>query len=313
LSQLSVVRVIRLARIVRLIRLMRFFSDLRVMVAGIMSSMMSLFWALVLLLIIMYIFSVFVLQMVVDEPAIKTQDEDSDLVKYYGNLVRSIFTLFQCICGGLDWGDPAAPLVEMHPIIGFMFAFYIAFAVFCVLNIITGVFVENTNKMAQKDEDNMILEEVEIKQEWANIVANLFNNADVDMSGEIDAEEFAAQADDLRVQAYFRRIGLEVNERNARGLFSLLDFDGDGMVTLDEFSSGLQQLHGTAKRMDVARIKHDVNKALRMMKEVSGGVAELMDTVDKGKSRQIFIGPNVHRANSRSTPTGSVEQSIDEV
>ena len=42
-------------------------------------------------------------------------------------------------------------------------------------------------------------------------------------------------------------MGLNVESLNMKSLFQLLDFDGTGQVTLDNFVMGIQMMHGNAK------------------------------------------------------------------
>merc|ERR1719161_55042 len=66
-SSTRVVRILRFLRLIRLarfIRVMRFFSELRAMVWGIMHSIASLVWAIILLIIVMFIFACYITQTV---------------------------------------------------------------------------------------------------------------------------------------------------------------------------------------------------------------------------------------------------------
>merc|ERR1719261_402071 len=100
--------------------------------------------------------------------------------------MMSINTLYMTISGGVDWGDVCKPLTDIHPVMGFLFAMYIAFGVLCVLNIVTGVFVENANKITSNDEDQMIMEELNQRKIWISEVKALFETADQDGSGVLD-------------------------------------------------------------------------------------------------------------------------------
>merc|ERR1719160_31469 len=64
---IRILRFLRLIRLARFIRVMRFFSELRAMVWGIMHSIASLFWAIILLIIIMFIFACYITQTVSTE------------------------------------------------------------------------------------------------------------------------------------------------------------------------------------------------------------------------------------------------------
>merc|ERR1712032_249873 len=277
MSTMRLIRTVRLVRVFRIIRVMRFFKDLRVMVGGIWSSLQSLIWAVILLLFMMYLFGVCVLQFASQEAVEKQKlggvlaDEDFiALVEYYGSLARTVYTLYLAISGGFDWNKAATPLLALSWPLGLMFSFYIAFAVLCVLNIITGVFVENATQMTSQDDDMVLMEELETRRTWFEEVKVLFEAADTDGSGQLNAEEFSAQLQDLRMQAWFRKIGVHVESHSAEGLFQLLDFDGDGVLDLDEFAIALQSVHGPARSIDLAGVKHDVRVIRRDVDHLIG-------------------------------------------
>merc|ERR1711972_654019 len=131
---------------------MRFFRDLRVMIMSIMSSLRMLIWASVLLVMIMCMFAIFLMQsiMMSNRHIPNTGAAEDKLLEHFGGVVQSIFTLYKSICGGVDWGDVAEHLDGISPYLVVFFSVYIAFAVICVLNIITGVFVENATQLTTK-------------------------------------------------------------------------------------------------------------------------------------------------------------------
>jgi len=282
-SAVRVVRIMRLARLFRIVRVLRFFRDLRVMVTSIVHSLHSLVWALLLLFFIMFLVAVCVLQFAVEEKESQKSDpaaarlgssDYEDLKTHYSSLFTAMFTLYSAITNGLDWAEAAKPLMALNPMLGLLFAFYIAFAVLCVLNIVTGVFVENANKMTAQDQDLVLMEQLDNRRQWFEEVKILFDAADVDGNGQLNETEFSTQLQDLRMQAWFRKIGVSVESYSAGGLFQLLDFDGDGHLDLDEFAIALQQVHGPARSIDIAKLSHDT----RILRKDLGVLTELCVT-----------------------------------
>merc|ERR1712100_687059 len=128
------------------------------MATGIVGSLQSLFWALVLLLLIMYMFSVYLLQIAADE--FGSDLADPFIGQHYGSMSRMIFSLFKCISGGENWGPIVAPLVTENWMYGMLYALFISFALFAVLNVVTGIFVEGAMESAQRDIENSVIEEM---------------------------------------------------------------------------------------------------------------------------------------------------------
>lgn len=259
ISAMRMLRIFRFVRVMRVIRVARFFHDLRVMVWGIGSSLRSLAWALVLLFILNFMFAVMILEVVgikLAEP-LRPDPADADLREQlsatWGSMTQAIYQLYMSISGGLDWGVIVTPLAEVMPAFAGIFSLYIAMAVFCVLNIITGVFVDNTKTMLNKDETHIIMQNIEARKQWLDEVKTLWRSCS--RSDDLDFETFAERIKDVRVQALFRRLGVEVAVENARGLFNLLDLTDRGTVNVDEFAMGIEMLHGTAKNIDMARLR----------------------------------------------------------
>lgn len=267
MSAIRILRMMRVLRLFRIIRVLRFFKDLRVMAQGVVHSFCSLIWALLILFFIMYIFAVCILQFANVEKQQQEMEPQGgqlsekdyrDLINLYSSMFTTIFTLYQAITGGLDWGDASSPLLALHTMLAILFAIYVAFAVLCVLNIITGVFVDNANRMVSRDEDLVLLEQLESRRDWFQEVKVLFEAADRDGSGKLNAAEFSQQLKDIHMQAWFRKIGVHVESYSAENLFHLLDFDNDGELDLNEFYLAVQRLHGQARSIDIAMLSHDM-------------------------------------------------------
>lgn len=271
-SVIRILRIVRLFRILRVLRVMRFVRELRTMVQGIMGSVRSLVWCLLLMCILMFLFGVCMLQMVTD--TLSEADAQGKIIDLgeldnnFGSMIRTVFTLFQAITGGVSWGSTIDSVVSTNPLIGVVFAIYVAVAVFCVLNIVTGVFVENANAITRSDADNMVMEELFARERWMEEMRAVFELADKDGTGALNLEEFSAYVQDVRVQAYFRKIGLNVEKDNARALFSLIDLDNNGVIDLEEFVEGCAQFVGNARQLDIARLRRDNQQIARQLKDL---------------------------------------------
>merc|ERR1711879_397982 len=74
------------------------------------------------------------------------------------------------------------------------------------------------------------------------------------------SEEFSVWVQDVKVQYHFRKLGLEVNPKDSRTLFNLLDMDRTGMLDFDKFAIGVEQLRGQVRSLDIARVRLDCKK-----------------------------------------------------
>lgn len=244
----------RLVRLVRIVRLLRVFRQLRVVVQTVAASLKPLLWALILLSVVIFLSSVMILQLIDGE----RQELDADVAELYGSLFRAQYTLFQCITNGVSWQSVADPLVKISEVFRLFFILFISFSFFCMVNIVTGIFVENTQSQSQQDDEMIIFEEAAKRETWLRQVKELFDRCDFTGNGEITADAFEESINDMRMQVMLKNIGIDIFQINPRGLFRCLDFDNNGSVTINEFAEGLMRLHGQARSIDLADVRHFV-------------------------------------------------------
>merc|ERR1712196_163956 len=134
---------LRIIRVARIIKVVGFLKPLKVILLSIIGSMAAQFWALIFLLVSLYLFALFFMQGVEMHFRTVPQHEicDSLLYLHYGTVGHTMFTLFLGISGGGDWGQLVEPLVHIHEAYKCLYAFFVCFMVFALMNILTGIFV----------------------------------------------------------------------------------------------------------------------------------------------------------------------------
>lgn len=155
LKAFRIVRITRIVKTVRLMRIFRFVLALRTLIHSIWHTLKSLFWALVLLLLIVYIFGMIFTQAVnghiFDPDSSGLSDEETDIsLQYYGKLTITMLSLFMSVTDGISWEKINQPLADISPFLSLLFLFYIAFTYFAVLNVLTAVFCLRKRSILQK-------------------------------------------------------------------------------------------------------------------------------------------------------------------
>merc|ERR1712176_260965 len=108
--------------------------------------------------------------------------------------------MFECIVGGISWDEVASPLVEdISPLMGFAFCIYISSSLFAMMNLLTGVFVDQAMRTVREDKDVVL----------ASKIRDLFMNKKA--HGEIGSEEitkemFLDKLNTRAMQDYFKQI-----------------------------------------------------------------------------------------------------------
>lgn len=267
MSSFKAFRVIRITRIVKAVRLMRIFRfvmALRMLITSIMHTLKSLFWASVLLVLIIYAFAVLLAQVVndhqIDPESIPLSPADEMAVRqYFGSVQNTMLTLFMSISAGVNWENVLGPLKTISLVWVFVYLFFIAFTVFAVLNVVTGVFCQSAIDSAQNDHAAIVQSILENKEAHLTKIKTLFskfggqaNEADTDF---ITFPMFEEKINTPEVRDYFESLRLDIWD--AWTFFKMVDDDGGGTIPMDEFLMGCLRLRGQARAVDVGRVIHD--------------------------------------------------------
>lgn len=262
-SPLTSLKAIKIIRVVRLFRLFRFFPQLARLAMMVADSVRQLLWALVMFMLIMYVWAVTLTDASVDwiktyvnvsdanvqEQIEKSSIELQKVYLYFGNLSRGIYTLFQVSLGGISWYE-VTDAVSYVDTTSFLLLFaYIIFTLLALMNVFTGVFVDNAVQNSKKQRKSQIEEAIDKKRTILDQIVEFFVATDVNGDGTISSDEIQFLLHDPVMSAYFDMIGFRPGD--ARLLAELLDHDNSGDISLDEFITGCERMRGEAKGIDV--------------------------------------------------------------
>eukprot|EP00930_Biecheleria_cincta_P023667 TRINITY_DN1705_c0_g1_i6.p1 TRINITY_DN1705_c0_g1~~TRINITY_DN1705_c0_g1_i6.p1 ORF type:complete len:632 (+),score=125.56 TRINITY_DN1705_c0_g1_i6:28-1923(+) len=184
----------------------------------------------------------------------------------FGSISRSSYTLLQAVLGGVSWGEVTDSIMHVDALSTVILLVYIMFIMLAVLNIITGVFVEEAVKTQQTQKDFMVEQEMKARKLYGDQLLQLFETIDADVSGNITFVEICAVMEDEQLAAYLRVLGFEIHD--AERLFRLLDSDLSGEIQLDEFVDGAVKLKGVAQSIDVFEILHEIKNIRRQLADL---------------------------------------------
>eukprot|EP00930_Biecheleria_cincta_P034863 TRINITY_DN24028_c0_g1_i1.p1 TRINITY_DN24028_c0_g1~~TRINITY_DN24028_c0_g1_i1.p1 ORF type:complete len:756 (+),score=152.13 TRINITY_DN24028_c0_g1_i1:172-2439(+) len=296
-------RVIRVVRLVKVIRIMRFFRELRMMIYSILGSLKSLLWVIVVQSLMFSIFGVcFVTGVTTEMDSVETRmnPENKDVLELFGSLDRAILALYMSMTGGNDWDLYYSALTRSLPwYYSMLYLLFITFALFAVVNIVTGVFVENAMQNSIKDRDFLVREELEQKKEYLKNMQALFEEMDKLDSGTILVDGFEDCLADEQVTAYFRALKLDVSD--ARNLFKLLDFDGSGEIDYNEFVEGCWKLQGEARGLDTKLIGYEVRFLRDQIAQLSSSLRAVLQAQG--------VNPDVLSENAEKPRTSTARRS----
>mmetsp|Transcript_77722 Transcript_77722/g.186461 ORF Transcript_77722/g.186461 Transcript_77722/m.186461 type:complete len:570 (+) Transcript_77722:33-1742(+) len=268
LKALRIIRITRIMKAVKLMRVFRFVLAFRTLITSIAYTLKSLFWALMLMAVIIYVFAVLFTQAVSDyvlDPAMPemTEHESQACSEYFGSLDATMLSLFMSIAGGVSWEEVIGPLKEISIVWALCFVFYVAFTYFAVLNVVTGVFCQSAIESAQNDHAMVVQALMDNKAAHIAKLRSLFNhlNGQDNDAGIITLGMFEEKINSPAVREYFEALGLDIWD--AWSFFKLLDAAGDGAVDLEDFFDGCLRFRGPARAMDMGRIMQDQRWLIR--------------------------------------------------
>jgi len=257
---LRILRIGRITRAIRVVRLVKFIRSLRALLYQIGNTLRVMVWSVVLLALIIFLFGLIFTDIASEylarDPSEISQVRADFLALRFGGLEPSMHTLYASITGGLTWIEAVDCFSGISTIWGLLFEAYIAFCMFAVLNVMTGVFCQSAMESAEKDHELILQNVVQEKAKYFRAVRRLFAQLDKNADGGITHQEFEAAINDPSLRAVFD--ALEINAADAWALFQQLDSDGNNHVDVEEFLEGCMILKGPARSIDVVCIKRDM-------------------------------------------------------
>eukprot|EP00930_Biecheleria_cincta_P042263 TRINITY_DN29073_c0_g1_i1.p1 TRINITY_DN29073_c0_g1~~TRINITY_DN29073_c0_g1_i1.p1 ORF type:complete len:540 (-),score=94.46 TRINITY_DN29073_c0_g1_i1:16-1635(-) len=295
ISVLRIIRVVRITRVLRVFRIMKFFKDLRVMLAAIVSTVKTAYFALVLIFMIMYMFAVAITQMVAEhvkerEEANNPVGRDDDLLFFFGSIPESLMALFMTLAGGIDWKDAAVALYQVGWLCVVVYCIFVIIMTLCILNVLTGIFCQCAIEAAALDKDSIIMFQLQERERYIETLQSLFHHVDESGDGMCSLDEFKAHLSDMTMQALLNSLEIEVND--ALTLFEMLDADGSGEVNLDEFVTGCITLRGSAKAVQIEKLQTMSRSAEIKQDELIKTVEHLASLI-ASESRKVEQAPGV--------------------
>lgn len=300
----SVMKIIKMLRIVRIFRVFRFFRELALLALMIADSIRSLLWALVTLFIIMYVFAICLISQATDYLKDDSSLDKSAAVHVrsrFGNMGRALDSLIQSMLGGVSWGEISEPLMNSGWVSGTLFFFYIFFTMLAVLNIITGVFVDNAVETAKTQREFLVQKEMELKEKYLGEMRDLFIQMDQDGSGSLTIDEIQEQFTDIRMRTYFQVLGMDPDD--VERLFKLIDQDASGEVEVQEFLDGCLRLKGEARSIDLHTVMYDCKACLHRVNALIEHLHVSEDALRKANVSAPMLGS--------STPSALVAQTLE--
>jgi len=251
------------------------------MLQSVMGSFVSLFWSFALLVFIFFLFSIATVQGVTSYLAANRGNIDPELDaaihEHFGSVRTAVLSYFMATSGGNDWSLYYNVLAKTSEVTAALFVFAVGFTQIALLNIMTGVFVENAMKLAQPDRNVMALEQRRASLNDARDLRNILKQLDVDNTGTVTWDEFRSVASDPCVSALLEVMGLDI--KDARLMFAMFCETGHSTeVSLDFLVDSFIRMQGPATSIDLQTLAFKTDSIADRVEQMNGRINELLLT-----------------------------------
>eukprot|EP00929_Paragymnodinium_shiwhaense_P056617 TRINITY_DN28339_c0_g2_i1.p1 TRINITY_DN28339_c0_g2~~TRINITY_DN28339_c0_g2_i1.p1 ORF type:complete len:843 (+),score=154.21 TRINITY_DN28339_c0_g2_i1:224-2530(+) len=310
LAFLRVLRLLKISKLLRVVRAVRFLSDLRIFMECLSHCALSLFWAMVMIGLVLLVFSLFFVQAAagtmkfdantlhdVGDPFYKEGDvTKAEMTFCFGSVQLAMLTLLEIACGFGDWRRVYLILAQTGKINAGLFVFFILFFVVAVWNIVTSVFLENTLKMTQPDKEAELLNKHRKDVADAKELMKMCQLADADGSGTVSLEEFEDFMSDETFRQYFEMRGIDIKDTE---LFfhMIVTSTGSTEVDLEAFVGSCFRVKGLATSIDLHTLAFESKMMHQVAKKFYGFVEQRLNHIDEKLMRlgQFFRGQELRK------------------
>lgn len=279
-SVFKLMRIVKLARTLRVIRVIRAFRELRIVVMAIIYCLRTLVSTLSLLFVLFYVMAIFIL---VELSGIDNAYDDSTKwgaarKELFPNMPRCLYTLYKSITWGLHWDTASSALEDVLPYMAVVWVLFIGVTVFAIANVVTGMFVQQAERVGLDDERDVLMEEKDLREVVVADVRTLLFKSDVDNTGLVTRKRLEDCLQSKQARRFLRKF--DIDTRDVMAFFDLVCDHRNFALQLhdiDTFLNAIFRLRGVAKNIDLVALtfqhhaflrehKHDSNRIQAMAK-----------------------------------------------
>jgi hypothetical protein len=263
-------RLFKIARLARVVKMMSAFDALRVLLATLKQCFGIAFWSLTVLSVPITM-GCLVMNVLTKQYILSGADEGSreDMWEYFGTFTRSMVTMMEISIA--NWvpvvrkvqgtlGEPAA----------FCVIVYVLIVNFCMLKVVTGVFLQQTYQASAEDDELMVMKKIRETKVFHRKMKLLFKRLvcdkkiDGDKEAVVTIDDFNhALVKDRTLKPWMASMNMDVAD--AKIAWRLVDLDNNG-VTQDELMNCVRFIRGQAKSADVKLLLQEVSHMVKLLK-----------------------------------------------
>jgi len=276
----SMMEDVRLLRLLRAARMFKLLPQLTTFLSALVSMLGGFVWVFLVLFIFLLASAMSLHFMVVEGIVLSSEqlsiEERTLAEERFQSVSNSIFTLFRVVTLD-DWTGLIGPLTVGHAWLRVFFVLFIAFASWTLISVLTGIASDEMIAATSNRREEQRLEQERRQKAFIEFLRKSFNDADADGSGTLDKDEFEDLMKAPSMQQAMSDFGLEMTIDELSRAWALLDVDGHGELTIDDFVDGLSVLHETLSVKHIISIDYSVKRTwVRLEKCLDALLQELV-------------------------------------
>lgn len=324
-SAVEEVRILKLLRICRVMRLIRFIRkapslrELRKLMMMFASVIRTLAWSFLFCFIAMTLWSMVSVELihpiVQDLAAQGTWTDCGTCSDSFATIMQSNLTFLKTLLAGDSWGQIAVPVMTKQPLTVIIFVGALVSIVYGILNLIVAVIVDAAVEQREKDITTLAADLDYELEEDLKLLGRVFQQVDLNSDGELSLHELVTGAEN--VQEFQSRLRvMDIDAAELEQLFHMLDEDGGGSISKDEFKFALSRWMRESKTANhfvkymVSNLSVNQSQLQDQVRQISRAVATLAADLQGQKDADASTSLREESIRSKLTKTKS-SKSLD--
>eukprot|EP00747_Dinoflagellata_sp_TGD_P138619 gnl/TRDRNA2_/TRDRNA2_175799_c0_seq2.p1 gnl/TRDRNA2_/TRDRNA2_175799_c0~~gnl/TRDRNA2_/TRDRNA2_175799_c0_seq2.p1 ORF type:complete len:479 (+),score=84.13 gnl/TRDRNA2_/TRDRNA2_175799_c0_seq2:382-1818(+) len=245
LPSVAILRIFRIVKIAKAYRVMRAFPELHLIVRGLAGAANSIFWGILLTIIVLVIYAILAVQFIhplnLEVARMGGYDDCERCSRAFESVAQAFLTFMQQTVCGDAWGEVSIPIIELYPLAGAYFMLVFISVQIAVLNLILAATVDAATEARKGSEHEMAaVKEMEYKRAKKHLL-RMCGEIDTDKDGRLTLAELI-EGFKHKESLHDALAVLELRKADLPMLFSILDVDEGGDVDYAEFVDELHKM-----------------------------------------------------------------------
>eukprot|EP00930_Biecheleria_cincta_P002579 TRINITY_DN103587_c0_g1_i1.p1 TRINITY_DN103587_c0_g1~~TRINITY_DN103587_c0_g1_i1.p1 ORF type:complete len:649 (+),score=113.75 TRINITY_DN103587_c0_g1_i1:28-1974(+) len=253
----DMMKVLRIFRLIRITRVANSFPDLKKLLGSVAAAVKPLCWTMLLLGLLTYAFALAITQLVTQHKIAmghEKMEHQKELLERFGSLQQSCLVLYMMVSEGIEWKELVGPLAEhISPLMEPIFSLFVAFQVYCMMNVITAYFVETARAQAIEGEKLELTEDL-LQVFKHDMVSSGMSKHELIVTKDV----FEKYSDHPKMDEFINMLGVDAEEGHQ--LWQLIDPENTGKVPVADFVQACARLIGEAKAEHIYRIQFQMRQ-----------------------------------------------------